>query len=219
MASRHDGDGDALAGDVVHGEVAVEERGSGESVARAYTYDPRRYLFDVQVTGAVGALAAVAGAVMVATGFLAFFGAIALVLGLYTAFNTFIAKCYPRVASLDEEYLVLESFGRRDVYRIADIHRIQLRENGKSRSIYVRFNGGGVLRGRYFIGCGDMYDENGQRAQALYDALLDLQARLDPENIRVIARKQAMRAAARAEAEDAESRPVSRRHNRKKRRT
>ena len=114
---------------------------------------------------------------------------------------------------------MLESFGRRDVYRIADIHRIQLRENGKSRSIYVRFNGGGVLRGRYFIGCGDMYDENGQRAQALYDALLDLQARLDPENIRVIARKQAMRAAARAEAEDAEPRPVSRRHNRKKRRT
>lgn len=218
MASRHDGDEGVRSGDVVHGEIAVEERGSDEGTARTYSYDPRRYLFDVQITGTVGALAAVASAVMVATGFLAFFGAIALVLGLYTAFNTFVAKCYPRVASLDEERLVLESFGRCDEYRIADIHRIQLRENGKTLSVYVRFNGGGVLRGRYFIGCGDMYDEEGRRAQVLYDALLDLQARLDPENIRVIARKQAMRVAARAEAEAGEPKPVSRRHNRKKRR-
>ena len=39
----------------------------GDELARAertYTYDDRRYLFDVQITGVVGAVAAVAGVVM-----------------------------------------------------------------------------------------------------------------------------------------------------------
>ena len=69
------------------------------------------------------------------------------------------------------------------------------------------------------MSAGSRHISEEEATQALYDALLDLQARLDPENIRVIARKQAMRAAARAEAEAAEPKSVSRRHNRKKRRT
>lgn len=217
MDTRH-GAGKNVAKRGVESQKGSESKETLACTPRTYTYDSRRYLFDVQIVGVVGAIAAVVGAVMMVTGALAFFGAIAFVLGTYTAFNTFVAKCYPRVAMLSDERLELESFGRRDVYRVADISRIQLRENGKTLSVYVRLNGGGVLRGRYFIGCGDMRDEDGCRAQALYDTLLELQARLDPENIRVLAREQAMRAADRAKAKEDEPQSGSRRHNRKKRR-
>lgn len=174
------------------GDLAPAAGGdAGIAAARVFTYDARRYLFDVQIAGVIGAAAMVVGAVLVATGMQSFIGLIAIVLGLYTAFNTFVAKCYPRVATLNDERISFESFGRRDVYRLEDITRIQLRENARALSVYVRVDGGGIMKGRYFVGCGDMTDQHGERARALYDFLLDLQARLDPDNIRVRARGQA----------------------------
>ena len=35
-----------------------------------------------------------------------------------------------------------------------------------------------------------MYDESGEKARALFDFFLDTEARLDPDNIRVRARRQ-----------------------------
>lgn len=165
----------------------------GDELARAertYTYDGRRYLFDVQITGVVGAVAAVAGVVMIALNFLALIGAVAVVVGLYTAFNTYVAHCYPRTVTLGEQDLELESFGRRDVFPIADITRLQVRENTRVLAVYVRINGGGLLRGRYFVGCGDMTDERGEKARELFDFFLDTEARLDPDSLRVRARRQ-----------------------------
>ena len=168
-------------------ESTRAEATGGELAATGttYVYDDRRYLFDVQITGVVGAVAVVAGIVMVAANFLAFVGVIAFVVGLYTAFNTFVARCYPRTVTLGEKDVTFESFGRRDTYALADITRLQVRENARAR-----INGGGHTRGRYFVGCGDMYDESGEKARALFDFFLDTEARLDPDNIRVRARRQ-----------------------------
>ena len=83
-------------------ESTRTEAAGGELAATGttYVYDNRRYLFDVQITGVVGAVAVIAGIVMVAANFLAFVGVIAFVVGLYTAFNTFVARCYPRTVTL-----------------------------------------------------------------------------------------------------------------------
>ena len=173
-------------------ESTRTEATGGELAATGttYVYDDRRYLFDVQITGVVGTVAVVAGIVMVAANFLAFVGVIAFVVGLYTAFNTFVARCYPRTVTLGEKDVTFESFGRRDTYALADVTRLQVRENARALAVYVRINGGGLTRGRYFVGCGDMYDESGEKARALFDFFLDTEARLDPDNIRVRARRQ-----------------------------
>lgn len=163
----------------------------GRTQSRVFVYDPHRYLFDVKITGVVGIGAAAVGAGMLVTRTIPLIAAVVLVLGLYTAFNTFAARCYPRVVTIDDQRVVFESFGRTDEYRLDDITRIQLRENGKTLSLYVRLNGGGLLKGRYFMGCGDMTDASGEPARALYDFFLDMQARLDPDNLRVRARSQA----------------------------
>lgn len=160
----------------------------GASV-QTFTYDEHRYLFDVMVPGVVGALAVPVGVGMAVAGFLAPIGIIAAVVGAYTVFNTFVAKCYPRVATLSDDALVFESFGRTDTYPLADISRMPVRENGQVRSAYVRVNGGGILRGRYFVGCGDMRTPEGESGEALYQFFLATEARLDPDNIRVRARR------------------------------
>ncbi|OUP10390.1 hypothetical protein B5F33_02090 [Collinsella sp. An2] len=194
---------------------AEGQAASAASGPVTFTYDPHRYRFDVMVPGVVGAIAIPVALVMIASRVLVPIALLVLVVGVYTVFNTFVAKCYPRVVTLSDEALTLESFGRRDVYPIAEIIRMPVRENGQVRSAYIRVNGGGILRGRYFVGCGDMYTPDGERGEALYQFFLDTEARLDPDNIRVRARRAEAR-----KLEDAEkptAAPTGRRHRRKKR--
>lgn len=191
----------------------MEENANGFT----YTYDAHRYLFDVKIPAMLSAVAIPVACLMLATGFLPPIAIVLLLVGSYTLFNTLIARTYPRVAALDDEKLALTSFGRTDVYPIREIERLQVRENGMTRNAYIRVNGGGLLRGRYFVGCGDMHDASGETAEPLYRFFLDTEARLDPENLRVLARAaEARKAAAASEGEERPDRPASRRHKRKK---
>ena len=157
--------------------------------AGAYTYDPRRYLFDVKVPGFVGAGAVVVAYAMFYLGILGPLALVIGVVGLYTAFNTFLAHAYPRVVTLDDQTLALESFGRRDEFRIDEITQIAVRENIRYTSLYIRLNGGGISRGRYFIACKDMAGGDEARADALYRFFLCLEGRLHPDSMRVAARR------------------------------
>ena len=192
-----------------------------DASVQTFTYDEHRYLFDVMVPGVVGALAVPVGVGMAVAGFLAPIGIIAAVVGAYTVFNTFIAKCYPRRVSVSATELVLESFGRRDAYPLAQIKRLSVRENGRVRAAYIRVNGGGVLRGRYFVGCGDMYTPEGEKGEALYQFFLNTEARLDPDNIRVRARRAETRrveAASSSERSEDEERAIRSERRRRRRR-
>lgn len=153
-----------------------------------YAYDARRYLFDVEIPAVIGAVVIPIAAYFAWAGIGVPIAIGVMILGAYVAGNTFVARTYPRTVALDEATLSLTSFGRTDTYRLDELTRLQVRENGMTRNAYVRVNGGGLLRGRYFIGCGDMYDESGERALGLYQFLLDTEARLDPDNLRVRAR-------------------------------
>lgn len=154
-----------------------------------YAYDPRRYLFDVKITGIVSVLAMGAGALMIASGFLAPIGLLAMVVGAYSSFNTYIAHAYPEKVRITEDGISFSSFGRTDSYRLSDVTGLSVRENPRTLSAYVRVNGGGIVRGRYFVGAGNMVDERGERAEGLYRYLLLEEAELDPDNIRVRARR------------------------------
>ena len=191
----------------------MEENATGS----VYTYDPHRYLFDVRIPAVLSAIAMPVSILMLVANFLVPVAVIFLVVSIYTLFNTLAAKTYPQIVALDDTELSLTSFGRTDTYRIDEIGRLQVRENGMTRNAYIRVNGGGLLRGRYFVGCGDMYDAAGEKAEGRYRFFLETEARLDPDNLRVRARAaEARKAAGALEGTTGERAPVSRRHNRKK---
>ncbi|MBS7157455.1 MAG: hypothetical protein KH040_00930 [Collinsella sp.] len=188
----------------------MEESATGS----VYTYDPHRYLFDVRVPAVLSAIAMPVSILMLVANYLVPVAVIFLVVSIYTLFNTLVAKTYPQIVALDETELSLTSFGRTDTYRIDEIDRLQVRENGMTRNAYIRVNGGSLLRGRYFVGCGDMYDADGVKAEDLYRFFLETEARLDPDNLRVRARAaEARKASAPLDATHAS---VSRRHRRKR---
>lgn len=191
------------------------------TVENVYTYDDHRYRFDVIVPGVVAAIALPVALGMLALSVLTPIALVVLVVAAYTVFNTFIAKCYPRRVSVSATELVLESFGRRDAYPLAQIKRLSVRENGRVRAAYIRVNGGGVLRGRYFVGCGDMYTPEGEKGEALYQFFLNTEARLDPDNIRVRARRAETRrveAASSSERSEDEERAIRSERRRRRRR-
>lgn len=191
----------------------MEENDSGI----LYSYDARRYLFDVRIPAVLSAVAIPTATLMIATRFLVPVALIFLIVSAYTLFNTLIARTYPATASLDDNALTFYSFGRTDAYPLDEIRRLQVRENRTTLNAYVRINGGGILRGRYFVGCGDMRDASGNNAERLYRFFLETEARLDPDNLRVRARAVETRKAAGLEDDAADkTRPESRRHHRKK---
>ena len=187
---------------------------SSDALEATYVYDAHRYLFDVKVPMAIAACAVVVGPIMVVQGILAPIAVVVTIVALYVLLNTLAAHAYPETVRLSATELSLTSFGRTDTYAISELTRLQVRENGQTHSAYIRVNGGGLLRGRYFVGCGDMHDADGARAEGLYRFFLDTEARLDPENIRVRARRADERKSAAHGVELGA--PQSRRHQRKK---
>lgn len=168
---------------------------------KTYVYNAHRYLFDVKVPAIVAAIAFLVAASFAFTGMFAPIAIGVMVLCVYVLFNTLVAHAYPQTVSLTDEELRLTSFGRTDSYRLDELARLQVRENAMTHNAYIRVNGGGLLRGRYFVGCGDLYDENGEKALDLYQFFLDTEARLDPENIRVRSRAVAERKEAQKSAD------------------
>ena len=190
----------------------VEEPTVSELVlqGKTYVYDKRRYLFDVQLPVVIATIA------FFVAGYFSYAGVVApiaigvMLLCVYVVFNTLVARTYPQTVSLTGEELQLTSFGRTDAYRIDELTRLQVRENGMTRNAYIRVNGGGLMRGRYFVACGDLYDEEGAKALDLYQFFLDTEARLDPENLRVRSRAINAKKGAQAEGESSKSSRKSR---------
>lgn len=149
---------DGRAASRAHGNSgrSALDRAALRALAGDYVYDARRYFFDVTLVAGVGAVVFLAGCVIVAAGMPAVLAMLAAVVGLYAAFNTFIAHCYPHRIGLNEGCFTVESFGRTDTYAIDDIKRLSIREDRRHQRLYVRINGGGAIRGRYFLNCDQM---------------------------------------------------------------
>lgn len=156
---------------------------------KTYVYDKRRYFFDVQVPVIVAAIVFFVAASFVFVDVIVPIAIGVMLLCVYVVFNTLIAKAYPQTVEIGDDEIKFTSFGRTDAFRLDELTRMQVRENGMTHNAYVRINGGGFVRGRYFVGCNDLYDEEGLRALDLYQFFLDTEARLDPDNLRVRSRR------------------------------
>jgi len=73
-----------------------------------------------------------------------------IVLCGYVLFNTLVSKSYPEVVRLSDHAIEFESFGKIDRYEIDDIHSIYIKGLA-NKGLYIRINGGKLVRGRYFL--------------------------------------------------------------------
>lgn len=161
---------------------------------RAYTYDARSYRSDVLIPAYACIFFACVAIYCAVTGFFTPIAILALVVCVYTLFNTFVAHAYPRVIELDATSISFESFGQKKTFALDKLEQCSLRSAGNSGHLYLRIaekkDGGRGIHARYFIDTEDSVDQDGNPADELKDFLLATEERVDPENIRVIARKQ-----------------------------
>ena len=155
-----------------------------------YTYDRRRYLIDVLLPNYVSIVVLIAAVVLFALGFIRWLMLFLVVVCLYSILNAFLAHAYPEQVILAPDSITFVTGKHKSTYKLSQITQIRVREAPQGLRSYVRINKATPLQGRFYLTCGDMTDAQGNDAREVYKLLLDLEAKLDPNGLRVRARRQ-----------------------------
>lgn len=166
--------------------------GDAASAAKpvTYTYDRRRYVIDVLLPNYVSIIVLIAAVVLFALGFIRWLMLFLVVVCLYSILNAFLAHAYPEQVILAPDSITFVTGKHKSTYRLSQITQIRVREAPQGLRSYVRINKATPLQGRFYLTCGDMTDAQGNDAREVYKLLLDLEAKLDPNGLRVRARRQ-----------------------------
>ncbi|WP_035428509.1 hypothetical protein [Atopobium sp. ICM42b] len=155
-----------------------------------YTYDRRRYVIDVLLPNYVSIVVFIAAVVLFALGFIRWLMLFLVVVCLYSILNAFLAHAYPEQVILAPDSITFVTGKHKSTYKLSQITQIRVREAPQGLRSYVRINKVTPLQGRFYLTCGDMTDAQGNDAREVYKLLLDLEAKLDPNGLRVRARRQ-----------------------------
>ena len=155
-----------------------------------YTYDRRRYVIDVLLPNYVSIVVLIAAVVLFALGFIRWLMLFLVVVCLYSILNAFLAHAYPEQVILAPDSITFVTGKHKSTYKLSQITQIRVREAPQGLRSYVRINKATPLQGRFYLTCGDMTDAQGNDAREVYKLLLDLEAKLDPNGLRVRARRQ-----------------------------
>lgn len=155
-----------------------------------YTYDRRRYVIDVLLPNYVSIIVLIAAVVLFALGFIRWLMLFLVVVCLYSILNAFLAHAYPEQVILAPDSITFVTGKHKSTYKLSQITQTRVREAPQGLRSYVRINKATPLQGRFYLTCGDMTDAQGNDAREVYKLLLDLEAKLDPDGLRVRARRQ-----------------------------
>lgn len=153
---------------------------------KTYTYQEPFFTMEVKVEGAFCAFLTVlltwnAATNLFGMGFLfAIFAAVAL----YQTWNTFIARCYAHSVTIGEDEISFELFGKSQSYKLSELKEFQIRGGSRGGKMYVRVGNHNALHGRFWIST-DVYEDGEELAQHL----IDIENRVDPDSLRVQARR------------------------------
>lgn len=172
--------------------VTSADAATGDAAAKpvTYTYDRRRYVIDVLLPNYVSIVVLIAAVVLFALGFIRWLMLFLVVVCLYSILNAFLAHAYPEQVILAPDSITFVTGKHKSTYRLSQITQIRVREAPQGLRSYVRINKATPLQGRFYLTCGDMTDAQGNDAREVYKLLLDLEAKLDPNGLRVRARRQ-----------------------------
>lgn len=149
-----------------------------------YTYDSAMFNVSVVFTGVFCIALAIVG-VLGAVGFGPLppgLAAVVALIALYQVWNTFVAIANPRQVIVSERSLSFLAFGREDRFPLDQIDELKVREfPGK---LYVRVNGGGLLRGRYWVQTGRM-----DGGETLFRWFEDFEYQMHPNTVKATARR------------------------------
>lgn len=182
---------DAATSDAATGDAAAAAT-SADAAAKpvTYTYDRRRYAIDVLLPNYVSIVVLIAAVVLFALGFIRWLMLFLVVVCLYSILNAFLAHAYPEQVILAPDSITFVTGKHKSTYKLSQITQIRVREAPQGLRSYVRINKATPLQGRFYLTCGDMTDAQGNDAREVYKLLLDLEAKLDPNGLRVRARRQ-----------------------------
>lgn len=189
--------GDAATGDAAAAVTSADvvtsaDAATGDAAAKpvTYTYDRRRYVIDVLLPNYVSIVVLIAAVVLFALGFIRWLMLFLVVVCLYSILNAFLAHAYPEQVILAPDSITFVTGKHKSTYKLSQITQIRVREAPQGLRSYVRINKATPLQGRFYLTCGDMTDAQGNDAREVYKLLLDLEAKLDPNGLRVRARRQ-----------------------------
>ena len=186
--------GDAATGDAAAAVTSADVVTSADAASAAkpvtYTYDRRRYVIDVLLPNYVSIVVFIAAVVLFALGFIRWLMLFLVVVCLYSILNAFLAHAYPEQVILAPDSITFVTGKHKSTYKLSQITQIRVREAPQGLRSYVRINKATPLQGRFYLTCGDMTDAQGNDAREVYKLLLDLEAKLDPNGLRVRARRQ-----------------------------
>ena len=173
-------------------DAAAATRTDADAAAKpvTYTYDRRRYVIDVLLPNYVSIVVLIAAVVLFALGFIRWLMLFLVVVCLYSILNAFLAHAYPEQVILAPDSITFVTGKHKSTYKLSQITQIRVREAPQGLRSYVRINKATPLQGRFYLTCGDMTDAQGNDAREVYKLLLDLEAKLDPNGLRVRARRQ-----------------------------
>ena len=169
---------------------AVTRTASSAAEPVTYTYNRRRYVIDVLLPNYVSIVVLIAAVILFALGFIRWLMLFLVVVCLYSILNAFLAHTYPEQVILAPDSITFVTGKHKSTYKLSQITQIRVREAPQGLRSYVRINKATPLQGRFYLTCGDMTDAQGNDAREVYKLLLDLEAKLDPNGLRVRARRQ-----------------------------
>ena len=175
---------------VTSADVVTSADAASAAKPVTYTYDRRRYVIDVLLPNYVSIVVLIAAVVLFALGFIRWLMLFLVVVCLYSILNAFLAHAYPEQVILAPDSITFVTGKHKSTYKLSQITQIRVREAPQGLRSYVRINKVTPLQGRFYLTCGDMTDAQGNDAREVYKLLLDLEAKLDPNGLRVRARRQ-----------------------------
>lgn len=178
---------------------------------KTYTYIRRYFAIEVIATGIIALAALVICPLLAARNIMAGIMVVLMIPAAYQVWNTFIAIANPETVTLADDFIEFGAWGRHDRYELADVHEFRVREFPTAGKMYVRVNGGGLLRGRYWLQTRVMSD-----GRELFERICDMEYAMHPDSLKARARRvnSEYLAAEASEASDSASSP-SRRHTRR----
>lgn len=161
-----------------------------------YVYDKERYRSDVEIPGYGSGLFVLLGIGIrllpfdmgVFESFLNVASILIIIAATYSIDRTFLAHAYPRVVRLDEDGIEFESFGKCLRFETGKLEKCSVTDSKNGR-VFVRIAEPVGKPGRFYLSCDDMRADDGRSGRAVLDYLFAQEERLNPDSLRVRARK------------------------------
>lgn len=101
----------------------------------------------------------------------------------YTVWETFISLSNPSKIAISDEGITFYAYGREHSYLWKDIEMFRIKEFPGARKLFIRINGAGFLKGRYWLHCYYFNDSD-----ELYGRMVDKEYQIHPNTVKAWAR-------------------------------